>query len=218
MDPRKPLLGALMGALMTTGCGGTTSTVVASAEPTIAPASSATGSATSSALPAATVATTPRPIGTPGTFLSPIYHYAIALPGWTAVKPASIAWDGTGAPSHDDAQTDLFASMSGTIAWAYAAPTAASLTEFAAARTGADAAEHPCPASPETDESFEVGGDAARFTVKHCPAAGGILVAMTAVMHRGTGYVFYFQHPPTAPAREDDITIFKSLLAGVSFR
>ena len=59
-------------------------------------------------------------------------------------------------------------------------------------------------------------GDAARFTVKHCPVTGGILVAMTAVIHGGIGYVFYFQHPPAAPARDDDVAVFKALLAAVS--
>jgi hypothetical protein len=220
MDSRRLFVGGFIAAVLAAGCGGASApSGLPSPQPTVAPAPSATGSPTASPTPGAPATTPPKPPGTPSGFSSPTYGYAISLPAnWTAVKPASSAWDGTGAPSHDDAQTDLFASTQGTIAWAYAGSTSASLTEFAAAQAAADAAYHPCPASPETDESFEVGGEAARFTVKHCPATGGILVAMTAVIHEGAGYVFYFQHPPTAKAGEDDAAVFKELLAGVSFR
>jgi hypothetical protein len=151
--------------------------------------------------------------------MSPIYRYAVVLPvGWSEVQAAVIPWDGAGAPSHDAPEADLFESATGTIAWAYAAPTTKSLTKLAEAQTAADAAEHPCPATPEVDTSFEIAGDDARFTVKHCPSTGGILVPMAAVIDDGTGYIFYFQHPPTAPASDGDAAAFKRLLAGVSFR
>jgi hypothetical protein len=160
---------------------------------------------------------TTAPAGTASTFLSTIYGYTLALPAdWAIVKPATSAWDATDAPSHDGPTTDLFASSAGTLAWAYAAKTGKSLDALTSAQLDADAAAHPCPATPETNEAFSIGGEAARLTVKHCPATGGILVAMAAVIHDGTGYVFYLQHPPTAPLRDDDVAVFKSLLGGVA--
>jgi hypothetical protein len=149
-------------------------------------------------------------------FISPLYHYSIALPaGWTA-KPASGAWDGT-VMAHDAAYVDLFESSTGTLAWTAAVPTTKSLADYSAERTAADAAEHRCPSTPEIDEPITVAGDAGRLTVKHCPAPNGILVANTAVIHRGTGYFFYFQHPAYAAPATNDLAVFKTLLSGVEF-
>ncbi|MEO8247544.1 MAG: hypothetical protein ABI622_10545 [Chloroflexota bacterium] len=136
-------------------------------------------------------------------------------PGWTALKPATEKWTGSGAPGHDTAVTDLFQSASGTVAWIYAAPATTLLAAFTAQQTAADAAEHPCPATPEIDQSAEIGGEAARLTVKHCPAVGGILVAMAALIHNGVGYVLYFQHPPGAQPDPNDVAAFQTLLGGV---
>lgn len=145
------------------------------------------------------------------------YGYALALPAdWTALKQAFLAWHGTGAPDHESAETDLFESTAGTIAWAYAAPTTKTLAALTAAQTTADSLEHPCPATPEIDEPTRIAGQDARLTVKHCPVTVGTLIEMATVIRHGRGYVFYFQHPPTAEPRGDDIAVFKSLLSGVT--
>jgi hypothetical protein len=127
-----------------------------------------------------------------------------------------LAWDGSTAVGHDTAEVDQFVASTGTLAWAYAAPTSTSLAEFSAARTAADAVDHPCPPTVEVDEPTMVDGEPARLTVKHCPAEGGILVANVAVIHLGTGYVFYFQHPPNDTADPEDIGAFRALLTGVN--
>jgi hypothetical protein len=184
---------------------------------TLVEASTAASASVASGPPPSEASVTAVPVGTASAFVSTVYGYTLGLPAdWAVVKPATLAWDGTGAPGHDTAVTDLFASAAGTLAWANAAITAKSLNAFTSERLAADAAAHPCPARPETDETLTIAGEPARFTVKHCPATGGILVAMAAVIHDGTGYVFYFQHPPAAPARDDDVATFKGLLGGVA--
>ena len=118
---------------------------------------------------------------------------------------------------HDAAYVDQIQSSSGTIGWAAAIPTKETLAAFSAARTAADAAEHPCPPTPEIDESIKVGGDPGRLTIKHCPADGGILVANTAVIHDGNGFFFYFQDPGHYATDSGDLAVFKTLLGGVTF-
>ena len=213
MPVRSAIL-CVVGILIGAGCG-TGPPAIASTGTVASPRSSALPRPTASG-PIATVGEMPQPIGSPSVFISPIYGYSISLPaGWSVVKPATEGWDAVSAPGHDTESADLFASTSGTLLWAYSGPTSKSLARFTAAQTAADAAAHPCPAAPETDEAFRVGGEAAQFTVKHCPATDGILVAMTAVIREGTGYLFYFQHPPAAPSRDDDAAVFKMLLAAV---
>ena len=172
---------------------------------------------TPSAAPTAPAPTAASPsLAGPTSFTSQVYGYSVMLPaGWTALKPATEKWTGTGAPGHDSAVTDLFQSASGTVTWVYAAPVTKSLAAFTAQQTAADAAEHPCPATPEIDQATEIRGEAARLTVKHCPPAGGILVAMAAVIHNGVGYVLYFQHPPAALPDPNDVAVFQTLLGGV---
>jgi hypothetical protein len=146
-------------------------------------------------------------------FSSALYGYSVGLPvGWSVSKPATVAWTGTGAPDHDSAFTDLFQSTTGTLAWALAAPTQKSLVDLTAAQSAADAREHPCPPTPDVDDPITVSDEPARFTVKDC----GILVAMTAVIRDGTGYIFYFQHPPTAKPSDDDVAVFRTLLSRIT--
>lgn len=199
--------------LIAAGC--SPSTVPATSVAEASPASTPTAAPSVSA-PAPETEPSTGPPTSASTFSSDLYRYAVALPsGWELVKPATEAWDGRGAPGHDGATTDLFKSSTGTLMWAYAAPTSATLSEATTAQIAADAAEHPCPTTLEIDEPIAVGGDQGRFTVKHCPVVGGILVAMTAVVHDGSAYIFYFQHPPNAAPSGDDVVMFKKLLSGV---
>jgi hypothetical protein len=174
-----------------------------------------TASAAAVESPGVSPATSAQPTAPPSVFTSPLYHYTIDLPaGWTAY-PAMLAWDGTGSPGHDTAEVDQFKSSTGTVAWAFAAPTTKSVAAFSAERTAADAVEHPCGTTPEIDESTTVDGDPARLTVKHCEPVGGILVANTVVIRLGTGYVFYIQHPPEDTADPEDFEVLRTLLSGV---
>ncbi len=201
MSRRHALIMSAVVALVTAACGTSGTTPTASQLPT-----------TSIGQP------TIQPTAPASLFTSSVYHYSIALPaGWTATS-ATAAWDGTVAVSHTDPFADLFSSSTGTLAWAYAAPTTKSVADLSAAQTASDAAAHPCPTTVEIDEPTTVGGDPARLTMKHCPTPGDTLIANTAVIHDGIGYFFYFQHSSNAGADAADVAVFKTLLSGVEFR
>ncbi len=212
---------ALAASALVVACGAApvsspiSSTLAPSAAATIG-APSAPSAQTPSAAPSAAPTVASPSVAGPTSFTSQTYGYSLTLPaGWTALKPATERWTGAGAPSHDAAVADLFMSASGTIAWVYAAPTTKSLAALTAQQTAADAAEHPCPAKPEIDQSAEIGGEAARLTVKHCPEVGGILVVMAALIHNGVGYILYFQRPPGSLPDPNDVAAFQALLGGL---
>jgi hypothetical protein len=154
---------------------------------------------------------TTGPTAPPSTFTSSRYGYSIDLPaGWTGY-PAFLAWDGTSAPAYDQAVVDQLKSSTGTVAWVMSAPTTRTLPAYIAAQTAVDAVEHPCPTAAEIDQAITIDGEPARMLVKHC----GTLVVSAAVIHKGSGYFFYFQHLPEDTADPEDYEVFKTLLAGV---
>jgi hypothetical protein len=112
---------------------------------------------------------------------------------------------------------DLFTSATGTLAWAYAAPTAKSLTDLAAEQNASDASIATCPSTPEIDQPTFIEGDPARLTMRHCPESDGMLLATAVVIHGTTGYGFALEHPTTVAAATDDLEVFKILLRGVEF-
>jgi hypothetical protein len=177
--------------------------------PTPTPQPSATAGAVASPAPSPTT----EPTAPPSTFTSSRYGYSIDLPaGWTGY-PAFVSWDGTSAPAYDQAAVDQLKSSTGTVAWVMSAPTTKTLPPYIAAQTAIDAVEHPCPTAAELDQAITIDGEPARMLVKHC----GTLVVSAAVIHKGSGYFFYFQHLPEDTADPESYEIFKTLLAGVTW-
>jgi hypothetical protein len=175
--------------------------------PTPTPQPSPTVGVVASPAPSRTV----EPTAPPSTFTSPLYKYSIALPaGWTPYA-AMLPWDGASSPANFSADVDQLNSSTGTQAWVMAAPTTKTLAKYIADQHAADALAHECPATPETDEATTIDGKPARLTVMHC----GILVVNAAVIDKGIGYMFYLQHPPEDTADPEDVSSFKTLLAGV---
>jgi hypothetical protein len=139
-------------------------------------------------------------------------------PGWVGI-PASNAWDGTGAPSHEGPFVDQLVGAAAPVAWVNAAPYARDLVSYRTERPQADAAEHPCPALPESDDPITIDGQPAALQSKHCPADGGILVMEALIVYRGTGFVFAFQDPSNDRAAEPaDRSFFVSLLNSVRLK
>jgi hypothetical protein len=164
-------------------------------------------------------AETPAASRSPEQLISALYRYALGLPdGWLVITQAVAPWDGTGSPDHNGPDVDQYLGPKGTFGWAYAAPTSANLDEYVAEQSKAAAAAHPCPDTPETNESLVIGGEPARLTTMHCPADGGILVLTAYVVRNGTGFVFALQDPDGGPAAEPATkTAFEGFLANVSF-
>lgn len=177
--------------------------------PTLTPQPSPTAGVVASPAPSRTA----EPTAPPSTFTSSKYAYSIDLPaGWTGY-PAFLPWDGTSAPAYDQAVVDQLKSSTGTVAWVMSAPTTNTLPDYIAAQTAVDAVEHPCPTAAELDQAITIDGEPARMLVKHC----GTLVVSAAVIHKGSGYFFYFQHLPEDTADPEGYEIFKTLLAGVTW-
>jgi hypothetical protein len=161
------------------------------------------------------------------TFTSARYHYSLMLPpGWQTVE-AQTMWDGTGAPSSDGPIVDQLIGPAvpgrcavvfecGPVAWAFAAPTTKPLAAYAKDRVAADAAEHPCPTTPETEDQLQIDGEPGLVQSKHCPAAGGMLVLTAVTVHNGVGYAFYLQDASRDPVAEPaDRSDFLALLGTV---
>jgi hypothetical protein len=156
-----------------------------------------------------------------------VYRYSVTLPAGWLVIPAQAAWDGTGAVGHDDPIVDQLIGpqvtgrcktvfLCGPIAWANAAPTTLSLSDYVKEQDAADARDHPCPPAPESEVTIEIGGEAAVLESKHCPAVDGILVLSAHTVHDGVGYAFYLQDPSRDPALEPaDLSDFMALLDAI---
>jgi len=179
--------------------------------------SATTGPASSSSArspaPAASTAITAR------TFTSRHYGYTEAQPrDWYSGGQATEQWDGKGAPGDEDSVVDLFHGPNGLEAWVTAAPTKKSLAAYARTTTRAAAAEHPCPAVPQTDQATTIGGAPARLLGVQCPPGSGFLVETAVTIHDGTGFVFTSQNPTGSGDKGADRAAFRRFLAGVRFQ
>lgn len=204
-------------------------TLTACAAPLISPtprASAPTATPTPSAsAPTATPAPTPYPV--PTLFTSVVYRYSVTLPSGWLVIPAQSRWDGTSAVGHDDPIVDQLIGpqvtgrcktvfLCGPIAWANAAPTTLSLADYVKEQDTADARDHPCPPTPESQVAIEISGEAGVLESKHCAAVDGILVLSAHTVHDGVGYAFYLQDPSRDPALEaGDMSDFMALLDAI---
>lgn len=210
----------LVAVLLLTACASTSlvSPTPSSSAPTATPIPS-------SAEPTATPRPTAYPVAT--LFTSPLYKYSVTLPAGWLVIPAETAWDGNSAVGHADPIVDqLFAPqvegrcptvpLCGPVAWAYAAPTTASLDAYVKEKDAADARDHPCSSAPESADTITIGGEPGVLESRHCPAVGGILVVSAFTIHNGVAYVFYLQDPYGDPAAEPlDQSDFVALIAAI---
>jgi hypothetical protein len=151
-------------------------------------------------------------------FASRHYSYTEALPaGWTGLQ-ATQQWDGHGAPGEEDSAVDLYHGPGGIEAWTIAAPTKESLAAYARATTRAAAADHPCPATPQTDQAITIGGAPARLLSEQCPPGSGFLVETAVTIDDGTAFVFASQNPSGAAADHlADRAAFRTFLGGIRF-
>ena len=195
-------------------------------------ASSASPSGSASNSPAAT--TTPSPLVPTSTpfpaatlYTSPLYKYSLSFPAGWQVIPAQSTWDGKSAIGHNDSIVDQWIGpqvanrcktvfVCGPIAWAVAAPTTKSPADLAAETDTAEARDHPCPVSPESQVGVKIDGEAALLASKHCPADGGLLVLRAIAVHKGIGYFFWMQDPSNERAVEPlDRSDFSALIAAI---
>ncbi len=145
------------------------------------------------------------------------------------VIPATTAWDGTSIVGHDDPIVDQLIQpkqlnrckdvyLCGPYAWGLAAPYTLSVEDLAAAQLAKDAADHPCPATAESQEQATIGGQAALVMSRHCPAdGGGLLVVSAVVVKEGSGYQFYMQDPSRDAASEaQTMTDFVNFIGGIT--
>jgi hypothetical protein len=100
------------------------------------------------ARPSPSATATPSPtVAVPTRFVSTIYHYTITVPaGWNTF-PATKAWTGKTAVSHDGPDVDLFSGP--TLAWGFALRTSQTLSGFVTQFNKDVAAAHPCPVIPD---------------------------------------------------------------------
>jgi hypothetical protein len=155
----------------------------------------------------------------PSTFTSQTYGYTVALPaGWSGHQ-ASYQWNGGGAPSHGDGDVDLFSGPGSGFAIAFAAPSRASLAAYVENYVRDQAAEHPCPPNPQTNQAVTIDRAPARLLGMHCPAPSDLLVLNAITVHDQTGYVFVFEDPSggKAAAEHADRLAFRKFLAGIRF-
>jgi|SRR5437588_4200990 len=162
--------------------------------------------------PSATATRSPT-VAVPTKFVSTIYHYTITLPaGWNNF-PATVAWTGKTAVSHDGPDVDLFSGP--TLAWGYALPTSKPLAAFMTQFNKDVAAAHPCPLKPESEHATTVAGLPALFESEHCAPVTGILVLSALVAKGGSIYVFQFQDPARVASDDADRAAFAQLLTSV---
>jgi len=168
-----------------------------------------------SATPASAPGTTTAPAATttsPARFTSRLYGYSVAVPaGWTSVA-ATTAWDGDGAPGHEEPEADQWMGTGSPSAWAFAAPTTKGLAAYVRERIRATFADHgdTCPERPATQERVAIGGLPGVLVAWDC----GILINGGFVVHHGVGYAFGFRDPAVHAATDPtDRQTFVTLLA-----
>jgi len=150
-------------------------------------------------------------------FDSALYGYGIDLPDGWRTQPAEQRWDGAyGGFGSDTPSSDQFYFQKGYTAWAAAAPTEASLKELLDAENASDVEQHQCEADPPRT-AITIGGEQALLEMKHCPTDSPSVLGTAAVIHDGSGYFFYFIHPETVAASDDDQQLFEGLLRTIAF-
>ena len=97
------------------------------------------------------------------------------------------------------------------------APSSQSVDQLIDDRTEADADDHDCDPVPDSDELITIGGEPARLTVKNCPVESPTIIGTAAVIHAGTGYLFYFRHSELLTPNPNAVDKFTDFLAGISF-
>lgn len=197
--------------------------------PSLAPSPSASAAESPSSTLASPTAgsSAPTPIPTASAFVSTLNRFSLTLPGGWPVVPASVAWDGTGAPANDAPVADQLLPppqqgrcqavfVCAPTLWAVSAPFTGSLDAWTAARDAAQAQDHPCPATPEARQSIRIDGTPAVLETTHCPSTDGPLVLTASVVRGGRGYVFALQDNAREAAVEAlDGRDFAALLATV---
>ena len=166
-----------------------------------------------------------RPSGPPNgpaaarTVTSRQYGYTEALPGgWRSVRQAAQRWNGQGSPGNGDPVVDLFRGPRGVEAWAFSAPTRASLAAYTATVIRASHANHPCPVRPPTNQAITIGGAPARLLAMQCAPGSGFLVEIAVSVHHGTAFVFGSQNPfkfGSQNPRKADRAAFHNFLDGI---
>lgn len=188
----------LLIAVLLTGCSVSAPTLTGPG--TMPPPGAATGGPT-----AAPATAGPTPLPTATSFKSPQFGYTINVPAAWTILPATATWDGQSAQSSDAETVDQLAAPSvenrcktvftcGPNAWAYAAATTLTLSDLEKATLASDAANHPCPATPEGEQPAMIAGQPAILEWKHCPAgAGGQWVMSAVTIKAGKAYWFYIE-------------------------
>ena len=215
LRPARSVRAAAMAALMVTaGC-------ASSASPPVSASSSPAATRANSLMPTST------PFPAPTLFTSSLYKYSVLFPAGWQIVPAQSTWDGKSAIGHLDPIVDQWIGpqvanrcktvfVCGPIAWAVAAPTTKSPADLAAETDAAEARDHPCPVSPESQVGVKIDGEAALLASKHCPADGGLLVLRAIAVHKGIGYFFWMQDPSNERAVEPlDRSDFSALIAAI---
>ena len=149
-------------------------------------------------------------------FRSTTYGYSLTPPSdWTTVQATS-AWDGESAYSHESPVADEIIGPASASAWVAAAPTDKDLAAYTAELIAATARDHgdTCPATPESQEAIQIGGEPGTLTAWDC----GILINLAVVVHNGRGYIFGFRDTAVEAATDAaDRTAFVSMLESVKF-
>ena len=206
------LVGAC-GSSSTSAPSASTSAATTSVAPSSAPAST---SASASVIESASASTSASPAASTTTFTSPFYGYTVTLPaGWTAT-PATVKWDGKGAPGSDDPAVDKFQSDGQASVHAFAAPISIDLAGYAADVMARNAQFHgdTCPPKPDSVAQTTVGTDPGTFIAWNC----GILINLALGRHADTGYEFVFRDPSVHQATDAaDRATFDAMLKSVTF-
>ena len=147
------------------------------------------------------------------------YGYTETLPaGWRLAQQATRPWNGQGSPGNGDPVVDLFRGPRGVEAWAFSAPTRASLAAYTSTVIRASHANHPCPVRPPTNQAITIGGAPARLLAMQCAPGSGFLVEIAVSVHHGTAFVFGSQNPFKFGSQNPsnaDRAAFRHFLAGI---
>jgi len=216
---RKQWCAAIATVVIVTAC--SASSPASPASSTGAPTASVAASP-SLASPSASTAASPSTnasassSGSATTFTSPFYGYTVTLPaGWSAT-PATVKWDGKGAPGNDDPAVDKFQGPGSASVHAFAAPMSLDLAGYGEDVVARNAQFHgdTCPPKPDTTEQATVGSEPGAFIAWNC----GILINLAVTLHNGTGYEFVFRDPGVHQATDaTDRATFDKILGSVSF-
>ena len=125
-----------------------------------------------------------------GPFVSTLYGYSVAAPGWTG-KPAATPWDGMGSPGNGDATVDLLFGPFGRQVAAFGEPTGTTLTKFVAALRKTNVTAHQCPLKAEATHTIAIDGNRAILDEEHCPPGDGVFALTAYLVHAGRAFVLF---------------------------